>query len=162
MRQTNLIFVEGIMGSGKTTTGLFLAAELQRRGIVARFLPEGPTIDAPTHPLRIGPELPHPSAGWLDLTIDEFVERSVQKWREYVSQLQDAGEVIVCDGLLFHGNLTDLFLMDADPAVLHHYATQIIEVTQSLRPSVIYFYHAEIEAALHIVCDERGSEWESY
>jgi AraC-like DNA-binding protein len=38
MRDTSLIFVEGIMGAGKSTTAWFLTEELQRRGVAARFV----------------------------------------------------------------------------------------------------------------------------
>jgi thymidylate kinase len=45
MRNTRFIFVEGIMGSGKSTMAWFLTEQLQRHGIAARFLLEGPTAD---------------------------------------------------------------------------------------------------------------------
>lgn len=52
MRHTSLIFIEGIMGAGKSTTAWFLTQQLQRHGIAARFLLEGPTAGEPEHPLR--------------------------------------------------------------------------------------------------------------
>ena len=162
MRETRLVFVEGIMGAGKTTTGEFLTSELLRRGVAARFLPEGPTHEAPSHPLRIAPELPHPNAAWIDLPIGVFAELSLQKWRAFVREAKDESTVIVCDGLLFHGNLTDLMMMDAEPPVLHDYIAEIVEITRPLQPVVIYYYNDDVEVALRRIVDERGKAWEAY
>jgi thymidylate kinase len=41
MRDTRFIFVEGIMGAGKSTTGEFITDQLQRSGISAQFMFEG-------------------------------------------------------------------------------------------------------------------------
>lgn len=70
-------------------------------------------------------------------------------------------DVTVCDGLLFHGNLTDFMLMDAELQVLHRYVAGIVEVTRPPQPVVVSFYHADVEAAVRTVCDERGSAWEA-
>lgn len=37
MRDTRFIFIEGLMGAGKTTTAWFLTEQLQRNAIAARF-----------------------------------------------------------------------------------------------------------------------------
>jgi hypothetical protein len=162
MRTTSLIFVEGIMGAGKTTTAWFLTQQLQQHGIAARFLLEGPTAEEPVHPLRVATELPHPNGVWLDVTIQQYIERSVQKWRRFVQQAAQSAVVTVCDGLLFHGNMTDLLLMNAEPEVLSGYVAQVVETIHSLNPVLIYFYHADVAQALRAVCDARGSEWEAY
>ena len=47
MRDIHFIFVEGIMGAGKSTTAAFLTDQLRRNGIAARFVPEGPSILQP-------------------------------------------------------------------------------------------------------------------
>ena len=150
------------MGAGKSTTGWFLTEHLQRTGIVARFLPEGPTRDRPNHPLRMATGLPHPFAPWRDLTAEEYGERSLEKWRTFVHEAQQSTAVTVCDGLLFHGNMTDLLVMDAEAAVLHRYVAQVIETIQALSPVVIYYRHADVAQALRVVCDTRGSRWEAY
>jgi hypothetical protein len=162
MRNTRFIFVEGIMGSGKTTTAWFLTEHIRLYGVAARFMLEGPTRDEPEHPLRVATDLPHPNGIWLDVTIDEFIERSLRKWRNFVLAAQQSAAVTVCDGLLFHGNITDLLLMNAGPAVLRGYVAQVIESMRDLNPVVIYFYHADVAQALRAVCDSRGSEWEAY
>lgn len=162
MRNTRFIFVEGIMGSGKSTTAEFLTEQIRQHGLAARFLLEGPTIEEPEHPLRIATEFPHPNAIWLDLTVKEFIELSLQKWHTFVQAAQQSATVTVCDGLLFHGNMTDVLLMNAEPHMLYQYVAQVIEYLHSLHPVVIYFYHHDIARAIRTICDERGSAWEAY
>ena len=162
MRNTRFIFVEGIMGSGKTTTAWFLTEQLQRHGIAARFLLEGPTADEPDHPLRVATELPHPNGVWLDVTVEEYIQLSLRKWRTYAQEAQQSTIVTACDGLLFHGNMTDLLLMNAASEVLRTYVAQVIETISDLNPVVIYFTHPDIAHALRSICDARGSEWEEY
>jgi thymidylate kinase len=50
MRDTRFLIIEGIMGSGKTTTATYLTEQMRRRGMPAQFLAEGPTLDEPEHP----------------------------------------------------------------------------------------------------------------
>lgn len=162
MRDSRFIFVEGIMGSGKSTTADFLTEHLRQSQIAARFLAEGPTIEEPVHPLRISPELPHPFSVWLDVTVELYIERSLRKWRAFAHEAEQSGLITVCDGLLFHGNMTDLMLMNAAPSLLHSYLMRILETIASLNPVVIYFYHADIAHALRTICDTRGKRWETY
>src|SRR5688500_10361321 len=68
MRPTKAIFVEGIIGSGKSTTAHFLTDYLNQQQIAARFMPEG----GRDHPLRVAGSLPHPFQIWRDLTLDQF------------------------------------------------------------------------------------------
>lgn len=162
MRNTRFIFVEGIMGSGKTTTAWFLTEQLQQHGMAARFLLEGPTVEEPEHPLRVATELPHPNGVWLDVTVKEYIELSLRKWRKFAQEAQQSEAVIACDGLLFHGNMTDLMLMNAPVEVLRAYVAQVVETIADLNPVVIYFSHPDIARALRKICDARGSKWEAY
>ena len=162
MRNTRFIFVEGIMGSGKSTTAWLLTEQLQRHGIAARFLLEGPTAEEPEHPLRVATELLHPNGVWLDVTVEQYIERSLQKWRTFAREAQEVATVTACDGLLFHGNMTDLMLMNAPTEVLRAYVSQVIEIISDLNPVVIYFSHPDIARALRRIGDARGSEWEAY
>ena len=162
MLSTRFIFVEGIMGSGKSTTAWFLTEHLQNNGMASHFMLEGPTVEEPKHPLRVATDFPHPNAIWLDITVDEFIDYSLQKWRSFVQEAQQSSTITVCDGLLFHGNTTDLLLMNADEVLIRHYVTQVIECIQELNPVLIYFYHEDVAKAIRNVCDTRGSDWETY
>jgi hypothetical protein len=162
MRDTRFIFVEGMMGAGKSTTAEFITDQLQQSGMGAQLIFEGPTINEPHHPLRVATDLPHPNAAWLDVTVDGFISRSMDKWRSFAHEARQSASVTVCDGLLFHGNMTDLLLMDATPAVLHNYVDGVLASIEALHPVVVYFYHADIARTLWTVCDARGPDWEAY
>ena len=158
MRPTKLIFIEGIMGTGKTTTAKFLTHYLQQRQIAACFVPEG----GPNHPLRVALMLPHPFEVWRDVTIDQYIELSVQKWQHFVENLLASGHIAVLDGLLFHGNLTDVLMMDATPDVLQHYIDQVIWTLSPLQPAVIYYWQRCVSHTIRTVCETRGLNWEAY
>lgn len=162
MRDTRFIFIEGLMGAGKSTTAAFVTTQLERNGIAAHLLLEGPTIDDPYHPLRVATDLPHPNAAWRDVTVEGFIARSMAKWHKFACQAQQSAMVTVCDGLLFHGNMTDLLLMDATPAVLRHYVEGVIATIHALQPVAIYLRDADVAQALRTVRDARGNAWETY
>jgi len=155
MRNTKFIFIEGIMGSGKSATAWFLTEHLQKHGIAAQFMSEGGS-------LRVALDLPHPNGVWLDVTVEEYIERSLGKWHAFAHETRQCDMVTACDGLLFHGNMTDLMLMNPEPMVLRGYVTQVIEIISDLNPVVIYFTRPDIARALRKICDARGSEWEAY
>src|SRR5437667_924302 len=141
MRDTQFVFVEGIIGSGKSSTAWFLMEQVQHQWKPAQFIGEG-------GPLRMSLQLKHPSAPWKDVSVDRYVELSLRRWRAFVRGMQGSHVVTACDGLLFHGNMTDLFLMDAEPAILQRYVEQIVEILQPLNPTLIYFYHQDVAQAL--------------
>lgn len=158
MINTKLIFVEGIMGAGKSTTARYLTTQLQQQHLPGSLLREG----GADNPVRVARSLPHRFAVWLDVTPDQFIELSLQKWQAYVRAAQQPEIITVSDGLLFHGNMTDLLLLNVTPQVLHDYVFRVLTTLRELKPILIYFHQASVADALRLVCDERGSDWEAY
>ncbi len=142
----------------KRYTARFLTTFLNQQQIAAQFMSEG----GRDHPLRLANTLPHPFQVWRDLTIDQFIRHSLDKWQTFVQTAQRSECVTVFDGQLFHGNMTDLLLMNADLMVLQTYVSQVTDCLRALRPVLIYFYQADVAHALRVVCDARGAEWEAY
>jgi len=155
---TRLIIVEGIMGSGKSTTGQFLEGYLQRRGIPARFLPEW----VAPHPIRLDDALPHPFEPWRNVTVEEYIDRSRGKWRALVEKRRFTDVVTILDGQLFHGDLTNLMMMGADRESCDRHIDQVTQITAPLCPAVIYLAASDVPRALEVVFQARGKAWEKY
>lgn len=155
MLQTRYIFVEGINGSGKSTTAQFLTNYFAEHKIPARFLPEG----GRGHPLRVAASLPRPFQIWRDITADEFIRTSLRKWQGFVNAARQSNAVTICDGLLFHGNMMDLVLLDPKPGAVQSYIKEVISLLRDLHPVLIYLYQDDVAEALRRTGTKRGDEW---
>jgi hypothetical protein len=155
--KARLVIVEGIMGSGKSTTARWIAANLERAHQPAQPVTE---LTRP-HPVRATDELAHWYQPWLDAKPAELAERSLTKWRGFVAS--DTGEAItILDGQLFHGDLTNLFLMDAGSAAIVEYVQAVEETIRPLTPFLVYFYQRDVGQAIRAIAALRGPEWVAY
>ncbi len=66
------------------------------------------------------------------------------------------------DGQLFHGDLTNLLLMEAEPALIYNDMQALATVIAPLNPFVLYLRQEDVENAIRTVCAERGAEWIDY
>lgn len=153
-----LVIVEGIMGSGKSTTMRFIAKSLQDANRAAVPIHE----KTDPHPVRATDELEHWFEPWLDTTPSQLAARSVARWASLVEASQADGTIRVMDGQLFHGDLTNLFLMDADPPTLTDHALAVATTIAPLNPLVVYFRQEDVERAIRTVSEERGADWVAY
>ncbi|MGN6141756.1 MAG: hypothetical protein ACTHNV_22905 [Ralstonia sp.] len=153
-----LVIVEGIMGSGKSTTMRFIAEKLREANVPSLAIHER----TDPHPVRATDDLAHWFQPWLDITPDQLVQRSVEKWSVFVKTVLQGDTVPVIDGQLFHGDGTNLFLMEADDTVLVRYVRDVSRTIAPLAPFILYFRQEDVAEAIRTVCAERGPEWVSY
>ena len=156
--QSRLVIIEGIMGSGKSTTARWIAAQLEAAGLRALAITE--RVDP--HPVRGTDGLDHWFQPWLDVTAEGLADRSLAKWRSFVADADTTETIYGLDGQLFHGDLTNLFLMEATPALMAKYCRTVVEIARPLAPLLIYFFQADVERAIRIIAAERGDEWVKY
>jgi hypothetical protein len=153
-----LVIVEGIMGSGKSSTMRFAAARLEQAGQRATAIHER----TDPHPLRATDDLVHPFQPWLDVTPAELARRSLEKWRAFAQSTRASDIVPVVDGQLFHGDLTNLFLMEAELATIADHSLAVADAISPLNPLLVYFHQADVAQAIRRICAERGDEWVRY
>jgi hypothetical protein len=163
MLETRLIFVDGVPGSGKSTTAAYVAGELEEHGIPCRFLRER-DID---HPLNVGGDL-HPSGSatgarmFAAYTVRSFVDESLGRWSAFVAQATSARRVNVLDSYPFQNSLRVLLQMDADPITLTTYQSHVEETAARLRPVLIYLDPGDAERAIRSIAEHRGPAWTDY
>jgi len=153
-----LVVIEGIMGSGKSTTMRFVAKALEEAGRPAFGVHER----ADPHPVRATDELQHWFEPWRESTAEQLASRAILRWRSFAEEVRLGASVPVLDGQLFHGDLTNLFLMEASFDELTFYCERLAQLIRPLRPLVVYLRQEDVERAVRTISAERGEAWVQY
>jgi hypothetical protein len=126
MRESKLIFVEGLPGSGKTTTAAWLASRLRSERVMVNLFLE----HQPEHPLNVGGTL-HPSgetsgeAFFQRYTPESFVHESLQRWQAFVRTAVQAEAISVLDSYPFQNTVRVLLQLHASPDGMRAYAGHV-------------------------------------
>jgi hypothetical protein len=144
------VIVEGIMGSGKSTTVLRLADRLNTSGVSVLGITEGTS----PHPIRFDWNLP-----WTDMPAGQLAKSAAARWRAYANSASVSESIAAVDGQLFHGNLTSLFLLEADITLIRRYVHEVVAAIKPLRPLLIYFHQDDVDRAIRTIAAERGDAW---
>jgi hypothetical protein len=150
---SRLVIVEGIMGSGKSTTVLRLADRLKTSGVAVLGITEGTN----PHPIRFDWDVP-----WADMPATQLATSAAAHWYAYAKSAAMSESITVVDGQLFHGNLTSLFLLDADVTLIRGYVHDVVAAIKPLRPLLIYFHQDDVDRAIRTIAAERGDAWVTY
>ncbi|MGJ7488587.1 hypothetical protein ACSFA2_25200 [Variovorax sp. LT2P21] len=129
-----LVIIEGIMGSGKSTTMKFVAKALEDAGRSALAVHER----ADPHPVRATDELQNWFEPWPESTAEQLATRAISRWRSFAEEFRLGPAVPVLDGQLFHGDLTNLFLMEASFDEIAVYCEHLAGLVEPLHPLVVY------------------------
>jgi hypothetical protein len=156
--QHGLVVIEGIMGSGKSTTMRRVAQALEAANRVALAVHER----ADPHPVRATDELQNWFEPWLETSADRLAGRAIARWRDFADEVRRGAAVPVLDGQLFHGDLTNLFLMEASFDDMAAYCETLAQIIGPLRPLVVYLRQDDVARAVRIVGAERGEAWVKY
>jgi len=146
------------MGSGKSTTMRFVATALEDAGRPALAVHER----SDPHPVRATDELQHWFEPWRESTAEQLARRAVSRWHSFAEEVRLGTAVPVLDGQLFHGDLTNLFLMELSFDEIAAYCENLSQLIRPLRPFVVYLRQDNVERAVRAVCAERGEAWVKY
>ena len=145
--QTNLIIVEGIPGSGKSTTAAMIAEELQKNGKKVICVDEG----AQEHP-----------ADYANYDFPDFrTERKaiLDKWRSFVEKA-DKDIIYVFNCVYLQNPMCETMMrFGMDEKESKVYIQEITEVIKPLNPIIIYIDEPDVKSAIDSVLDERGTDW---
>lgn len=145
--KTNLIIVEGLPGSGKSTTAARIADELNRNGEKTVCVDEG----AREHP-----------ADYADYDFPDFEterEKILGKWRSFAEK---AGKdrIYVFNCVLLQNPMCETMMrFGMEAAASQTYISEIAKIIRPLNPVVIYINPPSAREAVGRVLAERGEDW---
>jgi thymidylate kinase len=163
MRPTRLIFIEGLPGSGKSTTARNLTAWLVRAGVAAHCCLEV----EPDHPLNVGGDL-HPAGMTLGTelfgryTVEAYVAESLQRWQRFVALAQKEQATSVVESYPYQNAVRVLLQMDTSPDRIKQYVAEVEEIVEPLAPVLIYLERTDSLEAIQATSRQRGEAWTSY
>lgn len=145
--KTNLIIVEGLPGSGKSTTARMIAEELEKKGKQVVCVDEG----VKEHP-----------ADYADYDFPDFeTERAMilEKWRSFVKGASE--DIIYVFNCIFLQNpmCETMMRFGMEEAASETYIAEIAEIIKPMSPVIIYIDQPNVKAAIDSVLDERGNGW---
>lgn len=149
-----LVIFDGIMGSGKSTSTRWLGQRLADLGISASIQIERQF----PHPLRATDAAGDWFKPWLDMTADQLAARRLTLWQAFTAQALTSPTAHVIDGQLFHGDVTNLFLMNMPPDDIARNVQAMAEIIRPLRPLVVYYHQTDVDHAIRRTAAERGDE----
>ncbi len=166
MRETKLIFVEGLPGSGKSTAASWLAKRLQSTGREASLFLE----HQPGHPLNVGGDN-HPAGDtpgdvfFQSYTPASFIQESLERWQQFIGATIEGETIHVLDSYPYQNSVRVLLQLNADLERLKAYSAQVEALVAHLQPVLVYFSHqgSEYETQRFTqISEQRGKEWTEY
>ena len=149
--RTKLILVDGLPGSGKSTTAQFIALQLERNSIPARWFYE---LDN-SHPI-------HAFHVWSREGPEKFIETTTENWRSFVAKGKHSENVNILESTLFQSTVRLLLQSDISRQRIIEYTVHIEEMISELQPVLIYFSSLNVAQALRTICEKRKKTWEQY
>ncbi|MBD5537445.1 MAG: GNAT family N-acetyltransferase [Lachnospiraceae bacterium] len=145
--KTNLIIVEGLPGSGKSTTAAMIADELNKKGKKVVCVDEG----VQEHP-----------ADYADYDFPDFeTERMkiLEKWRSFVEK-SDKDTIYVFNCIFLQNPMCETMMrFGMENTASQNYISEIAEIIKPLNPIIIYINQPNVKEAINSVLDERGNDW---
>ena len=155
MIDTRLILVEGLPGSGKSTTAQFIAKCLSDNGIPNKWWYE----EEQGHPVYFFNSSEEIQGVINDLSAGKYedvIDKALKQWEVFCNSLISVEKVLVIDSAFF-GYLTwTLFPFGVPHEVIEKYLIEVESMISPFKPSLIYFYQEDIHCSLKEICDKRG------
>lgn len=156
MEASRWVLIDGLPGSGKSTSGELLAQQLEAGGLAAQVYSE----TSLTHPLHVVPP-EEKSAAWADihlqLTAQEFAERSLDRWRTFLASRLPGWHIL--ESYPFQSSVRVLVQMDAGDDVVTAYWEAWRRLIEREASALVYFHEPQPLALLREAMDKRGPGW---
>ena len=153
MAASRMILVEGMIGSGKTTTAGRLGDWLSGRGEDVRAFDEG-AADHPIRTRRVDELLAAPAPG-------DPGAYSAGQWRRLAERCLRDGQTVILESIFLQNSVMPAFIDGASAATVDQICTEIQRQAAPAEPFLVYLRPTDIAAAIARVHQARGEPWSS-
>ena len=161
MRDTKLVLLEGIPGSGKSTTAHALQRQLAAMGTPHRWWYEGER----GHPLYTFDDAASLNQTVADVfsgdpeRVQRVVGATLERWRALAAALETAREVLLFDGMLYGHLGWTLFAGDVPAHTIAAYVAEAEEIAASVGMCLVLLRPDDVGAAVRRIISRRGERW---
>lgn len=141
----NLIIVEGIPGSGKSTTARFIALQSERNGLRTKLYHES----AYQHPILLEKDISD-SVDWRSIYLS--------KWNKFLAEHANDDAVIVMESVLFQSPIINLLHSDINRDEIVQFIEELYSLIKTTNGSLIYLYQDDPSFGIDRMLTARGGD----
>jgi len=154
--QTKLILIDGMTGSGKSTTAHFLARQMEKNNIKVKWFHE----EENNHPL-VYKQPTEPNLSEAE-KLELFLKNYPMQWQQFAEEAIQFEGVYISESHLFQSTLMQLFRFELDDSRIKEFMHNLISRVAILNPVVIDFYQDDVKKALNLNWNRRGENWKNW
>jgi len=143
-----VVFVEGLTGSGKSTTAHYIARQMRYNGIPGRWIHEG--------------ELDHPLSVEFEGDLSVFIKATLYQWKRFFSVDFLRDQVFVIEASYFNNLLETLLAQNLPRQEILDFALQLAETAAPANPVLIYLTQPNLKSALDENFGNRGLGFKNF
>lgn len=140
-----LIIVEGIPGSGKSSTSRFISLQSERNGFRTRLYHES----AYRHPILIEENMNDPR---------KWMMAYLANWDRFLSDNSGTEDTIIVEAVLFQSPVLNLLHMDVAREEIVRFIEEIMGRISKVDVSLVYLYQNDPSTGIRRMMHDRGGE----
>jgi hypothetical protein len=149
MAWPGLVLVEGLPGSGKSSTAQWLAHELARADRPARWVYEQ--------------EVPHPVTGMVrgpHASWKGVLGQRLTGWARFAEEMRSGnGATTIVDSTFLQTSIATTLRNGLDPGAILAFLDRVADLVRPLEPVLVHFDQPDVDAAIRRIGAERGMAW---